>query len=255
MKISHSLVVILAIFGASTLYAQDKKGYHLVWADEFSGQQLDTTSWSFQTGSNGWGNNELQDYTLNNTKVKNGILSIIARKENGRYTSARIVTLGKRTFTYGLIEIRAKIPQGIGTWPALWMLGENMNKVGWPKCGELDIMEHVGKHPGYIHSSVHNESGHGQTPYTGIIQLQDPFNNYHLYGLDWTKEYIRFFVDDKLIYQYAPRKTETNWPFDKPMYFIFNIAIGGNWGGPVLDDKSLPQQMDVDYIRVYQKDN
>jgi len=237
------------------LHAQPPKDYHLVWSDDFTGNVLDTTSWSFDTGDNGWGNNEKQYYTEGkNIEIKGGFLSIIARKEANRYTSARIVTKGKRAFTYGYMEIRAKLPHGTGTWPAIWMLGENILKTGWPGCGELDIMEHVGKHPGYIHCSVHNPAGYGETPFTGIVQIDRLFDTFHLYALEWTKEKINFFVDGKSVYEYAPTcKTDDNWPFDKPMFFIFNIAVGGNWGGPVIDDTIFPQRMTIDYIRVYQK--
>ncbi len=255
MKKQYFIIIFLALSGICILHAQSTKGYHLVWSDEFNGTSLDTTSWSYQTGHNGWGNHELEDYTKGkNVQVKDGTLTIIARKEGSVYTSGRICTKGKRTFTYGLIEIRAKLPQGTGTWPALWMLGTNEDVVGWPACGELDIMEHVGKDPGYIHTSIHNTSGYGATPYTGIIYLKDPFTKYHVYGMDWTKEYIRFLVDGKLVYQYAPNhKTAANWPFDKPSFFIFNVAIGGDWGGPVIDNSIFPQTMVVDYVRVYQK--
>lgn len=237
---------------AHMLQALPPKNYRLIWSDEFNKSQVDTTVWTFETGDNGWGNNELQYYTQRgNADLKNGLLTITARKTEDRYTSARMITRTKRIFTYGYIEIRAKLPKGKGTWPALWLLGQNMEQVGWPACGELDIMEHVGKDPGMIHCSVHNLSGNGQTPYTGTIRLDDPFDTFHLYAIDWNKNRIRFLVDNKPVYTYAPeQKNEANWPFDKPMYIIFNIAVGGNWGGPV-DDTCLPQSMTIDYIRVY----
>jgi len=231
------------------------KGYHLVWSDEFNGSQVDTTAWTFQTGDNGWGNNELQYYTRGqNVALKNGMLSLIVRKEAARYTSTRMITQHKRTFTYGWVEIRAKLPQGAGTWPALWMLGNNIDRAGFPQCGELDIMEHVGKNPGFIHCAVHNPSETDRNPYVGIRQINDPFHTFHLYAMEWTKEQIRFLIDGKEVYRYRPaEKTAANWPFDKPMFFIFNIAIGGSWSGPVTDPSIFPQQMDIDYIRVYQK--
>jgi len=237
---------------AHSLQALPPKNYHLIWSDEFNKSQVDTTVWTFDTGDNGWGNNELQYYTQQgNAEVKNGLLTITARKTESGYTSARMITRTKRIFTYGYIEIRAKLPKGKGTWPALWLLGQNMTQAGWPACGELDIMEHVGKDPGVIHSSVHNLSGHGQTPYTGIIKLTDPFDTFHLYAIDWNENRIRFLVDNKPVYTYAPKqKNEATWPFDKPMYLIFNIAMGGNWGGAI-DDACLPQTMTIDYIRVY----
>ncbi|MDP4272995.1 MAG: glycoside hydrolase family 16 protein [Bacteroidota bacterium] len=238
-----------------SLSAQSKKGYKLVWKDDFNGLALDTNSWKNETANPGWVNNELQYYTAGtNIQVENGKLRIVAKKENNKYTSGRINTKDKRTFTYGLFEIKAKLPKGVGTWPALWMLGQNHEEVGWPSCGELDIMEHVGKHPCFIHSSIHNKSGYGQTPYTGILKIKNPFNKFHIYGMEWTKEYIAFFIDGKLVYRYNPEvKNKDNWPFDKPFFFIFNIAIGGNWGGPVIDDACFPAVMEVDWVKVYQK--
>jgi beta-glucanase (GH16 family) len=244
------LFIILAING----FSQSKKGYSLVWEDKFNGAALDTTNWSHEIAQPGWVNNELQRYTNDNVELSDGKLLIIAKKENNEYTSARLITKGKRTFTYGLVEIKAKIPQGTGTWPALWMLGQNIDEVGWPACGELDIMEHVGKHPNFIHSTIHNPSGYGSTPYTGILQIKDPFNEYHIYGMEWTKDFIDFFIDSKLVYHYQPGvKNSDTWPFDKPCFLIFNIAIGGNWGGPDVDDKLFPAIMTVDWVKVYQK--
>jgi beta-glucanase (GH16 family) len=134
------------------------------------------------------------------------------------------------------------------------MLGDNHDEVGWPACGELDIMEHVGKHPNFIHSSIHNPSGYGQTPYTGIVKIKQPSSKFHIYSMEWTKDFIIFYVDGKQVYHYQPEvKTIKNWPFDKPFYLIFNIAIGGTWGGPVVDDTCFPSVMEVDWVKVYQK--
>jgi beta-glucanase (GH16 family) len=250
-----TLLILFSFSAVLALHASAPKGYRLVWADEFNTNRIDTTSWSLQTGDNGWGNRELQYYTpAGNAEVTRGSLVITARREGNKYTSARMVTRAKRVFTYGYFEMKAKLPKGTGTWPALWMLGQNIKEVGWPACGELDIMEHVGKNPGQVHCSIHNPSGHGETPYTGIIRLPDLFNTYHLYAMEWTPEHISFLVDGKLVYNYAPKEKNTaNWPFDKPMYLIFNVAIGGNWGGPVVDDSCLPQSMTIDYVRVYQR--
>lgn len=239
---------------AAFVCASPPKNYRLVWADEFSESRIDTTVWTFEVGDHGWGNNELQYYTPGeNAAVKDGKLILTARKEASRYTSARMISRSKKTFTYGYIEVRAKLPQGTGTWPAIWMLGEHIGEAGWPSCGELDIMEHVGKEPRQIHCSVHNTSGHGATPYTGIVQVADPFHKFHLYAMDWNQSRIRFLVDGKLVYEYAPQtKNDDNWPFDKPMFLIFNLAVGGNWGGPHIDDNCFPQSLTIDYVRVYQ---
>ncbi len=152
------------------------------------------------------------------------------------------------------MEIRAKIPQGVGTWPAIWMLGNNINQVSWPACGELDIMEHVGKHPNFIHTTIHNPSGYGDNPYTDIVEINDPFNSWHVYGMKWTENDITFFVDGRSVCHYSPtEKNDKTWPFYLPEYFILNIAVGGNWGGPDVNNAIFPVKMDVDWIKVYQK--
>lgn len=243
-------LILISING----FSQSKKGYSLVWEDNFNGTSLDTASWSHETAQPGWVNNELQRYTNENIAFSDGKLQVVAKKENNEITSARLITKGKRTFTYGLFEINAKIPQGTGTWPALWMLGQNIDEVGWPACGELDIMEHVGKHPRFIHSTVHNPSGYGATPYTGILEIEDPFNTYHVYGMEWTSDFVDFFIDGKLVYHYKPEaKNNDTWPFDKPCFLIFNVAIGGTWGGPDVDENIFPAVMTVDWVKVYQK--
>lgn len=238
----------------------------LMWADEFEGEFLDTTQWEFKTGAHGWGNREWQDYTRgDNVEVKDGILSITAKKMGpgqraGDYTSSRIVS--KRTFTYGRMEIRAKMPEfrGNGLWPAIWMLGENISEVGWPACGELDIMEYVSYTPGTVYHAVHTEANNHvkQTEISsGPIKLPEIESSFHTYGLIWTSTELRFYIDDQenpnLIFT-RPKEFDTStWPFDHPFYFILNVAVGGNWGGQMgVDDTIFPSKMEVDYIRVYQ---
>ncbi|HKJ43484.1 MAG TPA: glycoside hydrolase family 16 protein [Sunxiuqinia sp.] len=255
MKFLKLFFTIIILVGSQTLFAQSTYGYKLVWQDNFDGNSLDTTSWNNRVMKPGRVNNEKQRYTNGeNVEVKDGKLIIEARYQNGEYTSGRINTKGKRTFTYGIVKMRAKLPAGVGTWPALWMLGENVSTVGWPACGELDIMEHVGKKPGFVHSSIHNPSGHGATPYTGIVEIQNPYSEFHIYSMEWTKDFITFYVDGRTIYHYQPqKKTLEDWPFDKPFFLIFNIAIGGNMGGPNIDSSCFPTDMAVDWVKVYQK--
>lgn len=253
MKIKIIFIFLLAFISVN-LVSQSKKGYKLVWKDNFSGKTIDTTAWTHETAKPGWVNNELQRYTNGkNVKQENGKLILTACYDNNEYTSSRLITKNKRIFTYGIMEIKAKLPPGAGTWPALWMLGNNIKQVGWPMCGEMDIMEHVGKNPGVVHSSIHNKSGYGATPYSGKITIEEPYAKFHIYSMEWTKDFITFYVDGQKVYHYQPdNKTTENWPFDKPAYLIFNIAIGGDWGGKI-DNFIFPTSMTVDWVKVYQR--
>jgi len=240
--------------------------YNLVWADEFDYTGLpDTSKWSYDVGGNGWGNNEKQYYTkesLDNSFVKDGILHIVALKENYQnndYTSTRLITNGKYTVKYGRIEVRAKLPKGNGTWPAIWMLGANIQEVGWPLCGEIDIMEHVGKDQNVVHVSLHSKLYNfiKNNQLTHFERITDVSNAFHLYGIEWSANSIKFFIDDKLFYTTIKGDggrvtTDEGWPFDKPFYLILNLAIGGNWGGEI-DNSIFPTEMQIDYVRIYKK--
>ena len=237
-----------------------------VWSDEFEYTGLpDTSRWSYDVGGHGWGNHEMQYYTssrIENARVENGHLIIEARKEkwdtNG-YTSARLVTRGKMDWLYGRFQIRAKLPSGRGTWPAIWLLASN-NSYGenyWPDNGEIDIMEHVGFHQGYIHGSTHSLKYYWQigTQRTDTIYSKDVSDAFHNYVLDWDPDTIRIFLDDSLYFTSVNDKTGWQaWPFDKPFYLILNIAVGGVWGGQQgIDETIWPRRMEVDYVRVYKK--
>ena len=252
-KLKTTLILITLLLSISA-YSQSKKEYKLVWKDNFSGKTIDTTAWTHEEAKPGWVNNEKQRYTNGENVVqKCGKLILTARHENNEYTSSRLITRNKRIFTHGFFEIKAKLPAGKGTWPALWMLGNNIDQVGWPASGELDIMEHVGRDPGVVFSSIHNASGYGATPYGGKVIIERPYDKYHIYAMEWTPDFITFFVDGQQIYHYKPEtKTSENWPFDKPAYFIFNIAIGGNLGGEI-DNSIFPTTMTVDWVKVYQR--
>ncbi|MDX8337563.1 family 16 glycosylhydrolase [Draconibacterium sp. IB214405] len=235
----------------------------LVWVDNFDGNEVNTDNWSFETGSGGWGNNELQNYTNgSNASVQDGILTITAKKLNddtvaGSYTSTRIITSGKKEFTYGRMEIRAKLPSGRGIWPAIWMLGADIGSVGWPACGEIDIMEYVGYEPNTIHATVHTSAGYGGNGSGNNKTLETAEEEFHVYGLFWTEKELVFYTDspENVTHRYAPaNKTNDNWPFNKPQFFILNVAVGGNWGGAQgIDNAIFPQSMEVDYVRVYQE--
>jgi beta-glucanase (GH16 family) len=235
----------------------------LVWADEFNTPgHPDTTKWAYNigTGDNGWGNNELEYYTNkeSNARVENGNLIIEARKENlgeNKYTSARLLTKGKAAWTYGQFEIRAKLPAGLGSWPAIWMLGNNIDQVGWPACGEIDIMEHVGKSLNEIHWSVHSKLYNWPqgTQKTAKAIIKNVTDSFHVYTLDWSKEALKFYVD-KVLYLTVlnENKSEDYFPFVAPQFLLLNLAIGGGFGGPQIDDRIFPIRMEVDYVRVYQ---
>ncbi|MBQ7696978.1 MAG: family 16 glycosylhydrolase [Paludibacteraceae bacterium] len=242
--------------------------YRLVWADEFDGAALDESVWGYNIGGSGWGNNEKQYYTSRpeNIRVQNGMLEIEARKEqyqNNDYTSARIMSKGKKTFTYGRIESRIKFPGGGGTWPAFWMMGNSGN---WPNCGEIDIIEHIGNQDKRASFAVHTVLKNGtrgnnwaKTQWFNYALSED----FHVYGIEWAeqekdgKDVIRFTVDGVQYAEVWEEQIDNNdsWPFNKPFFIIFNLAVGGNMGGQIDDTIfDTPRIMYVDWVRVYQRD-
>ena len=241
--------------------------YKLVWSDEFDGSALDETVWSYNTGGSGWGNNEKQYYTSRpeNIRVQNGMLEIEALKEkyeNNEYTSARIMSKNKKTFTYGKMEARIKFPGGKGTWPAFWMMGNTGN---WPNCGEIDIIEHIGSQDTRASFALHTvmKNGTKGNNWAKTHFFDYPLSaDFHTYGIEWAqeekegKDVIRFFVDDVQYAEVWEEQIDNNdyWPFNKPFFFIINLAIGGNMGGTV-DDAIFNQQriMYVDWVRVWQR--
>lgn len=233
----------------------------LIWSDEFDYTGLpDQTKWNYEVGL--VRNNEKQYYTekrLENARVENGHLIIEAKKETykgSEYTSVSLITKNKEEWQYGRIEVKAKLPTGVGMWPAIWMLGKNISKVGWPQCGEIDIMENVGFDPLVIHANIHTEAyNHVKGTNKGNkITIEDPSKDFHVYAVNWSKEKMEFFVDDNLYFTfYNKNKTTKEWPFDQPFYLILNIAVGGGWGGQKgIDDSIFPQQMIIDYVRIYE---
>ena len=264
-------LIIIAITSFSMQYKNinhQKKPYKLVWSDEFNYTGLpDATKWNYDVGGHGWGNNEKQFYlekSLENSYVKDGKLHIVALKkehENLPYTSVRLTTYQKFMFQYGKIEVMAKLPEGKGTWPAIWMLPESIRTKTevWPLCGEIDIMEHVGKDPNVVHTSLHTQlynHMHG-TQMTHFKKFTDMINNFHLYAVEWDQKSIKFYIDKKLFYEAQKGQdgkvtTNEGWPFDKPYYLILNLAMGGNWGGEV-DETFFPVDFQIDYVRIYQK--
>ncbi len=231
-----------------------------VWADEFNYNGLpDPQKWGYNTGGSGWGNNELQYYTGDgNAVVANGVLTITARKEakeNRQYTSARLTTKGKGDFLYGRIEVKAKLPSGKGTWPAIWMLPTVPEYGGWPKSGEIDIMEHVGYDPDNIHVTIHTQAYNhvAGTQKSGTKVIGGSRTEFHVYRVDWTPDAIRGYIDDQLVFTFMNEgKGSAAWPFDKKFHILLNLAVGGNWGGAKgVDETVFPATMEVDYVRVY----
>lgn len=260
----NTLFVCVGLFLSLSCFAQKESKAKLVWADEFKKAGLpDSKNWSYDVGDHGWGNNELQFYSkedVKNARVEKGVLIIEAHADTSRpkgYTSARLVTKGKAAWEYGYIEVKAKLPQGVGTWPAIWMLPEENRHGGWPKNGEIDIMEHVGFDPGKVHGTVHTEAfNHGIGTQKGAQLMVPDFNKeFHIYAIDWTAEKIDFFIDGQKYFTFDNTgKDYKEWPFDQPFHLILNIAVGGNWGGQKGVDSTIwPQRMEVDYVRVYDR--
>jgi len=227
----------------------------LVWSDEFNYEGApDSAFWIHEIGNgDGWGNNELEYYTnrLDNAIVSNGTLKINLKKESFEgfnYTSARLITKGKYSFKYGKIEFRAKLPTGAGTWPALWMLGSNIDTVPWPACGEIDVMEHVGNQQNIIHGSLHSPQHYGGNADTGTVNIPTASTEFHIYSVEWNASSIKFFVDGQLYHSYANNAAT---PFNSNFFIIMNVAMGGNFGGNV-DPNFVASTMEVDYVRVYQ---
>jgi beta-glucanase (GH16 family) len=252
---------ILMLFAGICSAQQDS----LVWSDEFSGSGApDPTKWGYDIGASGWGNNEVQNYTNStlNSRQEGGVLIIEALKSYTGWNSARLLTNNKFEFKYGRVLFRAKLPVGSGTWPALWMLGENIYTSGWPACGEIDVMEHVGKDPNVIHCAVHTPSSYGNTNNTKMKIINNVATEFHEYQVNWTPEKLEFSIDSVLIYTYNPAiKNNSTWPFDKSCFIIMNIAMGGNMGSDPqyetggkkngIDPTLTSARMEVDFVRVY----
>ncbi len=239
------------------------KGWKLKWSDEFNGNGLpDESKWTYDVGGKGWGNNELQFYTqadTTNAIVKKGNLNIRAVQathQGSAYTSARLLTKNKFDFKYGRVEVRAMLPKGRGLWPAIWMLPTDWKYGGWPKSGEIDIMEHVGYEPDTVYATVHTEKFNHllHTQVSTGVKLDNLYTDYHVYAVEWFEDHMDFFIDDKKCLSFKKQGGLAEWPFDQNYHVILNLAVGGNWGGKMgVDTAVFPATMKVDYVRVFQK--
>lgn len=269
--------VIFLLFGCTSqndmedskqLNDWDREGWDIVWQDEFDGASLDINKWSHEVGGHGFGNNELQYYTddSSNSFVDNGILHIRAKYEPAgigspnnlrNFSSARLRTVGKGDWQYGRIDVKAKIALGQGIWPAIWMLPSDWIYGGWPKSGEIDIMEHVGHDEGRIHGSVHTESYNHiiGTQRTNSKLIENVKTLFHIYSIEWSEQKIDFFIDDTLHFTFKNdfKNDFRTWPFNERFHLLLNVAVGGNWPGPPNNTTVFPQDMEVDYVRVYEK--
>lgn len=266
----HYLALLLLLAAVAHFPQANSSSRKLVWSDEFDYTGLpDPAKWSYDVGGHGWGNKELQNYTerrKENARVENGVLIVEARRDGGEknpYTSARLVTKGKGDWTYGRFEVRAKLPAGRGTWPAIWMLPtrRSYGTGYWPDNGEIDIMEHVGYEPNVVHGSAHTKAYHHSigTQKSGKIRVDTALTGFNVYAVEWTPQEIRWYVNDREYFKFSnerltDRKADhRQWPFDKPFHLLVNLAVGGTWGGAHGVDESIwPQRMEVDYVRVYQ---
>jgi beta-glucanase (GH16 family) len=277
-RMRKRLPVLLALLTGAALVCNAQnpspilkdKSWKLVWSDEFNAPDkspVDRSKWVLETGSEGWGNEELEYYSDRpaNVFLRDGNLVIRALNEKfpesdpkaRSYTSGRLKTFGKFSGTYGRFEARIKLPFGQGMWPAFWMLGDDIDKAGWPGCGEIDIMENIGKEPSMIHGSIHGPG------YTGSVGIEAPYtlpggqrfaDDFHVFAVEWSPDSIAFFVDQTMYVKRARADLRPGWKwvFDKPFFLILNLAVGGDWPGAPDSSTRFPQEMLVDYVRVYE---
>lgn len=267
---AFTLATLTMLAGTNlALQAQSLPGWALEWSDEFSQTNSvtpDPAKWAYDLGGGGWGNNELQSYTsrTNNCRIEDGHLIIEAHKESYAgtdnkardYTSARLKTKGKAAWTCGRIEAGIKVPRGQGIWPAFWMLGTDIDKAGWPACGEIDIMENIGKEPGIVHGTIHGPGYSGGSGIGGGYTLPEGAalsDDFHRFAVEWETNRIRWFIDDQAYFTVTPTNlpANTRWAYDKPHFILLNLAVGGNWPGNPNSTTVFPQRMVVDYVRVY----
>jgi len=239
----------------------ERDGWTLVWQDEFDGPEINADHWTHEIGGHGWGNGENQYYTdsTDNSFIEDGMLVIQALEQNllGKpFTSARLTTQGKVTQQYGRIEARIQIPTGTGIWPAFWMLGENFDTVGWPRSGEIDIMENIGSEPWVVHGTLHGPGYSGGSGVGASYRLPDrsPFHaDFYVYAVEWEPDEIRWYVDDTRYNTITANGVPGEWVYDQPFFILLNVAVGGRWPGYPDATTEFPQRMLVDYVRIYER--
>lgn len=264
-----AVMLVTSMCAAAQTPAAAPAGWTLVWSDEFNspdGSAVDSSKWVRETGGSGWGNQELEYYTARplNAFLQGGnlVIKVLEEKYTGpdgvtrNYTSARLKTQGEFSQKYGRFEARIKIPHGQGIWPAFWMLGDDIDKVQWPTCGEIDIMENIGKEPSMVHGTIHGPGYNGENGIGSSYTLagdQRFANDFHIYAVEWEPEAIRFYVDDHLYATRTPAELPkgTKWVYDHPFFILLNVAVGGPWPGSPDATSTFPQTMLVDYVRVY----
>jgi beta-glucanase (GH16 family) len=278
--LSYYYIILLIVFSTILTYCSEDKsnpssvddslnieGYKLVWNDEFDGSSIDLNKWEHEFNGNGGGNNEEQYYTplKENSYLSDGKLFITAKKEQftgpdgtREFTSARLRTLNKGDWLYGRVEVSAKIPKGRGTWPAIWMLPTDWEYGGWPASGEIDIMEHVGYDENGIHGSVHTQAYNHSigTQKSSYLKIPTATSKFHTYAIEWFEDRIEFYIDDLFYFTFNNENSGwEKWPFDKRFHLILNVAVGGSWGGAQgIDLEAFPATMEIDYVRVYEKE-
>lgn len=263
------LTLACGVARAADAVAAELPAWNLVWSDEFNlpdGAAPDPAKWVFARGGGGWGNNELQTYTsrTNNARIENGLLVIEARCEDftgndGRrrnFTSARLTTKGLAAWTYGRIEARIKIPEGPGIWPAFWMLGAAIDTNAWPACGEIDIMENIGRETNLVHGTAHGPGYAGARGLGGVSRTPAGrrfAENFHLFAVEWEEGRLRWSVDNVPYFSLTPTNLPAGakWVFNRPQFLLLNLAVGGNWPGAPDATTQFPQRMLVDFVRVY----
>ncbi len=256
VKRSMLICLILGLGSCIDDNELEERTWQLVWQDEFDVDgTIDGTKWTYDLGAGGWGNNELQSYTndTGNVEVTNGNLMITAKKDP--FTSARIKTQGLFSQAYGRFEARIKMPWGPGIWPAFWLLGENIDTVGWPQCGEIDVMEYRGQEPNIIHGSVHGpgySAGEAITKGYGFENSRYDLD-FHVFAIEWGADYVDYYVDETLYQRITPDDVTGEWVYDHPFFIILNVAVGGDYVGFPTDDTPFPQTMFIDWVRVYKE--